>query len=62
MESLNVGNVDRVLRVLLGSALVGFAAAGTIGPWAYLGVVPIFTGLAARCPLYSMLGISTTRR
>jgi len=62
MSTLNVGNVDRALRVLLGSALVGLAAAGSIGAWGYLGVVPILTGLAAICPLYSILGISTTRR
>ena len=62
MGSLNVGNIDRFLRVVLGSALVACAAAGVIGIWGYLGIVPILTGLAARCPLYSIFGISTTKR
>jgi hypothetical protein len=62
MGSLNVGNIDRVLRIIAGSALVGLAAAGSIGAWGYLGFVPLLTGVAARCPLYSILGISTTSR
>jgi hypothetical protein len=62
MGSLNVGNIDRVLRILAGSALIGLAAAGAIGGWGLLGVVPLLTGLAAKCPLYSILGVSTTRR
>lgn len=62
MGSLNVGNIDRVLRVIVGSLLVALAAIGTIGAWGYLGLIPLLTGLAARCPLYSIFGISTTRR
>jgi hypothetical protein len=62
MSQLNVGNIDRALRILVGLALIGLAAAGTIGPWGYLGIVPLLTGLVARCPLYAMLGIATTAR
>lgn len=62
MGSLNVGNVDRMLRVLLGLALLGLTLAGTIGWWGYIGVIPLVTGLSARCPVYSVLGITTTQR
>jgi len=62
MSRLNVGNIDRLLRILVGFALIGLAVAGTIGVWGYVGVVPLLTGLAARCPLYSALGITTTAR
>ena len=62
MSQLNVGNLDRGMRILLGLALIGSAAFGLIGPWAYLGIVPLVTGLVARCPLYSMLGVATTAR
>jgi len=62
MSNLNVGNVDRTLRILLGLVLIGLAAAGTIGAWGYLGIVPLITGIAARCPLYTLLGIRTTSR
>jgi hypothetical protein len=62
MSHLNVGNVDRVLRILIGLILIGLAAAGTIGVWGYVGIVPLLTGLAARCPLYAVFGIATTAR
>jgi hypothetical protein len=62
MSRLNVGNIDRVLRILLGATLIGLAAAGVIGPWGYLGVVVLLTGVVALCPLYSLLGINTTAR
>ena len=62
MSRLNVGNIDRVLRILVGLALIGLAVTGTIGIWGYIGVIPLVTGLAARCPLYAVLGIATTAR
>jgi len=62
MSRLNVGNIDRVLRILVGLVLIGLATTGTIGIWGYIGVVPLVTGLAARCPLYAVLGIATTAR
>ena len=62
MSRLNVGNPDRALRVIVGIALMTLAASGTIGPWGYVGIVPLLTGIAALCPLYSLLGIATTSR
>jgi hypothetical protein len=62
MGRLNVGNLDRALRVVFGLVLIGLAASGTIGLWGYIGIVPLLTGLAARCPLYSALGVATTSR
>lgn len=55
----NEGNVDRALRVVAGVGLVGATLAGLIGPWGWLGVVPIATGLIGWCPLYTALGINT---
>jgi len=62
MASLNVGNLDRVLRICSGLLLIGLAAYGTIGPWGYIGFVALATGIWAMCPLYKLLGISTTSR
>jgi hypothetical protein len=62
MGRLNVGNLDRALRILVGLALIGLAASGTIGFWGYIGIVPLLTGVAARCPVYSVLGVATTSR
>ena len=57
----NVGSIDRILRVLLGLALIGLTLTGTIGMWGWLGVVPLATGLIGWCPPYAMLGISTCK-
>lgn len=55
----NVGSIDRVLRVVIGLALVVMAATGTIAAWGYIGVIPLVTGLVGTCPLYRLLGLST---
>jgi hypothetical protein len=55
----NVGTADRVVRIGAGLALVGLAIAGAIGPWGYIGVVAILTGIFRVCPAYSVMGIST---
>ena len=55
----NVGTVDRVLRIVLGLALIALAATGTVGWWGYLGVVPLATALFRFCPAYPLLGINT---
>jgi hypothetical protein len=62
MLSLNVGNIDRSIRVVLGLTLMALAATQTIGAWGYLGIVPLATGLIAYCPLYSVIGIRTCAR
>jgi hypothetical protein len=62
MSQLNVGNLDRSLRILSGLALIGLAAFGTIGAWGYVGIVPLVTGTWGFCPLYRLLGLSTTSR
>lgn len=58
----NVGTIDRVVRIVGGLALIGLAVAGTIGPWGYIGVVPLLTGLIRVCPAYSLLGFNTCER
>lgn len=55
----NVGTVDRVIRIAAGAVLVALAATGTLGAWAWIGVVPLATGLIGSCPAYTLLGFST---
>ena len=63
MFATNVGGVDRVLRIIVGLALIAwfFMDQGTgFWHWAKLiGIVPLATGLMSSCPLYSILGLST---
>ena len=62
MSRLNIGNLDRLVRLLLGLLLVSLAATGVIGAWGYIGIVLMLTGVAAYCPLYTLVGFGTTSR
>ncbi len=59
----NVGGIDPVLRIAVGVALVLFALLGPADltwKWvAYIGIVPILTGLIGRCPAYRLFGLTT---
>lgn len=55
-DTTNVGTVDRVLRVAVGLIAIMFVSTT---PWAWLGLVPLLTGLVGFCPLYRVLGWST---
>lgn len=55
----NEGMVDRGIRVVLGLGLLAATAIGPQVQWGWIGVVPLVTGLAGTCPIYSLLGIST---
>ena len=56
---INEATWDRAVRVIAGLLLIGLAISGKIGLWAYVGVVPLITGIVGHCPMYSMLGINT---
>ena len=51
----NIGKLDRSLRIGAGVVLIGLAVAGWIGPWGYIGIIPLLTGLLRTCPAYSLL-------
>jgi len=61
MFKTNMGGVDRGLRIAIGILLIISAAVGAFGSWAYVGVVPIITGLVGNCPAYSIFGIKTCK-
>lgn len=56
---VNVGGLDKIVRIVAGAALIALAATGTIGVWGWIGIVPLATGLLGICPLYSILGVNT---
>lgn len=57
--NVNVGTLDRTVRIVAGLVLIGLAVAGTIGVWGYVGILPLLTGLFRVCPAYSLLGVNT---
>lgn len=55
----NEGSIDRVLRVIVGLALLALVFIGPRTALRYIGIMPLLTGLLGYCPLYSLLGINT---
>ncbi|WP_298172305.1 DUF2892 domain-containing protein [Acidithiobacillus sp.] len=59
---VNEGTVDRVIRVIVGLAIIIVLAVflpGAYKWWAAVGLAPLVTGLTGFCGLYSVLGIKT---
>jgi hypothetical protein len=59
MFKLNVGTVDRFVRILFGLVLLSVVFVGPKTPWGWFGILPLLTGLISFCPLYTLLGLST---
>jgi hypothetical protein len=57
----NVGPTDRVIRIVLGVAIIG-AGVYFKSWWGAVGVVPLLTALTGWCPPYTLLGINTCKR
>ncbi len=57
----NVGGLDKILRIVAGVGLLGFAVLSDSPAhvWGYIGVVPLLTALVGVCPLYSLIGLNT---
>jgi hypothetical protein len=55
----NVGQTDRALRVFIGALLILLSLLNVIGPWGWIGLLPIATGLLRFCPAYTVLGLSS---
>ena len=58
----NIHNIERVVRVVVGLGITSLVFVGPQSPWAWLGLVPVATGLLGWCPPYSLLGINTCRK
>jgi hypothetical protein len=55
----NMGNIDRILRAIVGIGLISLVFIGPQTLWGWIGVVPLLTALVSRCPAYVPFGIST---
>jgi hypothetical protein len=56
----NVGSADRILRIIVGLALIGWGVYAHSW-WGAVGAVPLLTALIGWCPGYLPLGISTRK-
>ncbi len=62
MLKKNMGSLDRILRAVLGIALLaGFFLLpdASYRNWLLIGIIPLATSLISSCPVYSILGIGT---
>lgn len=57
----NEGQLDRILRVVVGLILISLALVGPQTPWGWVGIVPLVTGAVGMCPLYKVFGINTAK-
>ena len=63
---MNIGPVDRVVRLAIGFALIAYAIPRGFAPtgwnWVgWIGIVPLLTAVIGFSPLYALLGTSTWR-
>ena len=57
----NIGTTDRIIRAILGIAIIGFAVVSH-GPVRWVGIVGaifLITAVIRFCPLYRIFGIRT---
>ena len=57
----NIGNVDRLIRIIIGIVLIALTLNGNIGAWGWIGIIPLATALINFCPLYRILGFSSRK-
>lgn len=57
----NEGKIDRILRVILGVALLSLVFVGPQTMWGLVGIIFLATGLIGTCPLYMIFGINTCK-
>jgi hypothetical protein len=59
----NVGSIDRIVRVVVGLALLSlwFVLSGPARYLALVGLVPLLTAAIGFCPLYTLIGVKTRK-
>ena len=58
----NVGNIDRMLRIVAGLILLSLIFVGPKSWWGLIGIIPLATGFMRNCPAYSILGVNTCEK
>ena len=59
---INIGSIDRVSRIVIGVIILTLTALNIIGPWGWLAIGFILSGVFKFCPAYSFLGIHTRKK
>ena len=56
----NVGGIDRIVRILVGLAVIGWGVYAQ-NWWGVIGAVVLLTGLIGWCPMYLPFGLKTCK-
>lgn len=57
--SKNTGNIDRIIRLIVGAVVLSQVFIGLKTPIGYAGLILIITGLVGFCPIYKVFGLNT---
>jgi len=55
----NIGKTDKIIRIVLGLAILSQTVVGFGSLWGLIGLVLIITAVIDFCPAYTVLGINT---
>ena len=58
MFKSNISNIERIIRIIIGLALLALVFVGPKTYWGLIGIIPLATGLIGWCALYSLIGKS----
>ena len=57
----NEHKVERVIRAVIGLAVLSLTVVGPKTLWGLVGAVPLVTAAVGSCPVYTLLGLNTCR-
>jgi len=55
----NVGQIDKILRIVIGLVLISLVFVGPQTLWGLVGIVFLLTGIVNFCPMYRILGLNS---
>ena len=58
----NVHNIERIVRIIVGLAIISLVFIGPKSAWGWLGLIPLATGAIGWCPPYALFGFSTYKK
>ncbi len=62
MFTKNVGSLDRILRIVIGAALLSLVFIGPKTAFGYIGIILIVTAFINFCPLYRIFSLNTDKQ
>jgi len=54
-----MGSIDRIIRIVIGVAIIVVVGIIMQSWWGLVGIAPITTGLLNFCPAYNLIGVNT---